>query len=267
MVSGMPTVVWGACLGLFLMSFVDDVRGLPVLVRLTAHLAASGAFAAVAVLPSHGLIAACLVTLGLAWVVNLYNFMDGSDGLAGGMALFGFGFYGIAAWLAGDTGFALINFCIASASAGFLVFNFHPARIFMGDVGAVPLGYLAGTAGAFGWLQQVWPWWFPLLVFSPFIVDASVTLARRILRGARIWEAHREHCYQKLVRMGWGHRRTALVEYVLMVLCGLAGITGLGISHTTQVALLIGAALLYATVIGLVEHAWREHCIGAGRET
>jgi UDP-GlcNAc:undecaprenyl-phosphate GlcNAc-1-phosphate transferase len=264
--TGLPTVIWFAGTVLLMVSLVDDIRGLPVAVRLASHLAASSLFAAAMILPQHGLFFAGIITLVIAWITNLYNFMDGADGLAGGMALFGFGFYGIAAWLAGDPGLALLSFSIAAAAAAFLLFNFHPARIFMGDVGAVPLGFLAGSLGIFGWMQQNWPWWFPLLVFSPFIVDASVTLARRAFSGARIWKAHRDHYYQRLVRMGWGHRRTALAEYALMAVCGTAGLTGLHWPHLWQSMLLLAAALLYATIIAFVEFAWHGYCAKHGNE-
>ena len=86
---------------------------------------------------------------------------------------------------------------------GFLVFNFPPARVFLGDAGSVPLGFLAGALGAQGALSGAWPMWFPVLVFSPFIVDATVTIARRVARGERIWIAHRDHYYQRLVLSGW----------------------------------------------------------------
>lgn len=257
-VPGIPGIVWIACLGLLLVSFIDDIRGLSVGVRLAAHVSAAGGFAAVVVHPVYGLFAACIMMLGVTWCINLYNFMDGSDGLAGGMALFGFGFYAVAAWHFGNTSFALVNVCIAATSAAFLVFNFHPARIFMGDVGAIPLGYLASTVGIYGCMQQNWPWWFPVIVFSPFIVDTSVTMVRRALRGARIWEAHREHCYQRLVRMGWGHRRTALAEYALMALCGFAALGSLDKPISTQAALLIAAVVLYAAIFLLVDSAWRK---------
>lgn len=255
--TGMPTIVWFAYAGLLIVSFVDDIRGLAVALRLATHLAAAAAFAVVVVAPAYGLFVAAVITLSTTWVINLYNFMDGSDGLAGGMTLFGFAFYGIAAWLAGNPDFAMINFCVSTAAAAFLMFNFHPARIFMGDVGSVPLGYLAGTVGMYGWMQQMWSWWFPLLVFSPFAVDASVTLLRRALRGARIWEAHKEHCYQKLVRMGWGHRRTALAEYGLMALCGIAALGGMSQSMALQITLLFMAVLMYILIIGLIDAAWR----------
>jgi UDP-N-acetylmuramyl pentapeptide phosphotransferase/UDP-N-acetylglucosamine-1-phosphate transferase len=259
-----PVMLWICVLGLLVVSLVDDIRGLPVLVRFTAHLLASGTVAALVLYPAYGPVAACLAALGMAWIINLYNFMDGADGLAGGMALFGFSFYGIAAWHAGSAGFAWFNLSIAAAAVAFLLFNFHPARIFMGDVGAVPLGFLAGAMGIMGWLQQSWVWWFPLLVFSPFIVDASVTLARRAVSGARIWEAHRDHYYQRLIRMGWGHRRTAFAEYTLMTLCGMTALAGLRWTLAGQIAMLLAVVLFYVFIVGLVERAWRRYCAAHG---
>jgi UDP-GlcNAc:undecaprenyl-phosphate/decaprenyl-phosphate GlcNAc-1-phosphate transferase len=188
---------------------------------------------------------------------NLYNFMDGSDGLAGGMTLFGFLAYAAASGLAGSTQFALLNLAVAAAAAGFLLHNFHPARIFLGDAGSVPLGFLAAAFGIIGWLQRDWAWWFPLLVFSPFIVDASVTLARRLLSGARVWEAHRDHYYQRLVQLGLGHRGTALAEYLLMAACGLAALAALTLAPDARRLVLAGAGALYIAVIVLIERAWR----------
>jgi UDP-N-acetylmuramyl pentapeptide phosphotransferase/UDP-N-acetylglucosamine-1-phosphate transferase len=249
-------LLWPGLLLLGIVSFIDDVRGVSVSVRLLAHIIAAGTVAAGAVYPDLGFGAALAVVLGTTWMANLYNFMDGSDGLAGGMALFGFSFYGMAAWLAGAESYALVNFGIAAASAAFLVFNFHPARVFLGDVGAVPLGFLAAALGVVGWERQYWHWWFPLLVFSPFIVDATVTLVRRALRRERIWEAHKEHYYQRLVRMGWGHRNTALAEYTLMLACGIAAFAALSSTPATQAGVIAAAALVYFTVARAVDRAW-----------
>ena len=259
-----PAIVWVCVLGLLAVSLIDDIRGLPVLVRLAAHLMASSTIAALVLFPTHGLVVACIATLGMTWMINLYNFMDGADGLAAGMAFFGFGFYGVAAWHAGSADFALFYFSIAAAAIAFLLFNFHPARIFMGDAGAVPLGFLAGAMGIIGWLRQDWAWWFPLLVFSPFIVDASVTLVRRAASRARIWEAHRDHYYQRLVRMGWGHSRAALAEYVLMAICGSAALAGLRWPHSEQVVLLLAAAAFYIVLGIVVEFAWRRYRTAPG---
>jgi hypothetical protein len=95
------------------------------------------------------------------------------------------------------------------------------------------------------------------LVFSPFIVDASVTLLRRALRREKIWRAHREHYYQRLVRLGWGHRRTALAAYLLMTSCGLVAVVGLDQPVAIQGALLGGCALAYAILMWLIDRAWR----------
>jgi UDP-N-acetylmuramyl pentapeptide phosphotransferase/UDP-N-acetylglucosamine-1-phosphate transferase len=255
--AGIPDVIPVALLTLIVVSAFDDLRGLPVGVRFTVHVFAGGAVAMQLMWPAFALPGVMVAALGMVWMTNLYNFMDGSDGLAGGMALFGFACYGTAALITGNPAFALLNFSIAAAAVAFLMFNFHPARIFMGDVGSIPLGFLAGSLGLFGWLQNHWPWWFPLVVFSPFIVDASVTLARRLLSGSAIWQAHRDHYYQRLVRMGWGHRRTALAAYGLMGVCGAAAIAGLRWPLYAQVGLLVTIALVYAVLIIVVEIAWR----------
>ncbi|HEM7852709.1 glycosyl transferase [Burkholderia multivorans] len=210
-----------AAAALAAMSQIDDRRGLPARVRFSAHLAA--VVALIVVFPADApwwLLAG--VGFVMVWLTNLYNFMDGADGLAGGMALFGFGAYAVAALSGANSSHDLVvaGAAVAGAALGFLMLNFHPARLFLGDAGSIPLGFLAGALGYWGWCTDVWPIWFPALVFSPFIADASVTLLRRMLRGEQFWQAHREHYYQRMVRSGVGHDRTALYWYLIM----LAGI-------------------------------------------
>lgn len=202
---------------LALVSQVDDRRGLPARVRFAAHLIVVAGLVVLYPAPVPWLMLAVLAFLML-WLVNLYNFMDGADGLAGGMALFGFGGYAVAALTSHHPLPLLALACapVAGAALGFLLFNFHPARIFLGDAGSISLGFLAGALGYWGWLRGVWPIWFPMLVFAPFITDASITLARRLLRGEKFWQAHREHYYQRMVRSGMGHARTAIAWYVVM---------------------------------------------------
>ena len=262
--SGAPLLVLALALSAF--SLIDDVRGLPVTWRfgtqiLVASLLVLG-LGLKASLPG-GAFGAVLAVLAVAWMTNLYNFMDGSNGLAGGMALFGFGFYALAAASSGSPAFALAAACIAAAAAGFLVFNFDPAKIFMGDAGSIPLGFLAAAMGLLGWHLRLWPALFPLLVFSPFIVDASVTLARRLLRGEKVWHAHRDHYYQRLIRMGLGHRRTALMEYILMAACGLAGLSLLDADSATQALAAAGGAVVYGVLMAMVDRAWGR--LGQGR--
>ena len=127
----------------------------------------------------------------------------------------------------------------------------------MGDAGSVPLGFLAAALGIEGWRRDLWPLWFPLLVFSPFIADATLTLTRRVLRGERVWRAHREHAYQKLVCLGWSHRRVALHAYGLMLAAGLTALLLTACPIRWQRLALAGWALIYAAVFLAVELRWR----------
>ncbi|MCO6427508.1 glycosyltransferase family 4 protein [Nitrosomonas communis] len=216
----LPIPLWVGLGLLALVSLADDVMNLSVLVRLLVHIIVAMGFSTMLLLDTHGWVVVIGIGMAMIWMCNLYNFMDGSDGLAGGMTLIGFGYYGVAALLAGNMEFAMVNFCIMASAGAFLRFNFHPAQVFMGDVGAIPLGFLAGVLGTLGWTKELWSLWLPLLVFSPFIVDATVTLVKRLYRGERIWQAHREHYYQRMIQSGFGHRNTALLGYILMLLAG-----------------------------------------------
>jgi len=249
-------IVLVAVLALSALSFVDDLRSLPVWFRLLAHIGVAAVLVAV-LEPGLPLLIVIGAVLAIGWMINLYNFMDGSDGLAGGMAVLGFFFYGCAAWLAGDEAFAYANWAVSAAAAGFLVFNFHPAKIFMGDSGSVPLGLLAAVFGMLGWSKLHWPLWFPLLVFSPFVIDASVTLLRRLWQRERVWQAHHGHYYQRLVRLGWGHRATALVEYGVMIACGSAGLYALQLTGRGQSVVLGITAIAYMIAMLAVDAAWR----------
>ncbi|NJN37081.1 MAG: hypothetical protein HC794_08530, partial [Nitrospiraceae bacterium] len=167
-----------------------------------------------------GLAAIPVSALLLIWMANLYNFMDGMDGFAGGMTFWGFGFLAYFGWQAHFPVMLIISTFVAMGALGFLMHNFPPARIFMGDAGSITLGFLAGTFMILGVRDGIFELWVPIMIFSPFILDATVTLSRRVLRRKRIWEAHREHYYQRLVLNGWSHRRTVLAEYGVMLLCG-----------------------------------------------
>jgi UDP-N-acetylmuramyl pentapeptide phosphotransferase/UDP-N-acetylglucosamine-1-phosphate transferase len=239
-------------------SLLDDLKGVRVVSRFVIHLV-SALLAVIATLRGDAWWAVAVAVLATAWMINLYNFMDGADGLAGGMTVIGFGSYGIAALAGGDFSFAALNLSVAMAALGFLFFNFPPARVFMGDVGTIPLGCLAAVFDIAGSLRGNWPWWFGILVFSPFIVDASLTLGKRLLRGALVWQAHREHYYQRLVQSGWGHKKTACAEYALMLLCSLLGIISTRMGGTAQIALLFAVASLYAGLIVAVERHFPGH--------
>ncbi|HET7363472.1 MAG TPA: glycosyl transferase [Burkholderiales bacterium] len=243
---------------LAVLSFADDLLGLPTGVRFAAHLVAAALVAWYLMSPMHPAELA-LLAVGVAWITNLYNFMDGSDGLAGGMALFGFGTYALAASVAGDAPLAAASVALAAAAAAFLLLNFPPARIFLGDVGSVPLGFLAAALGLSGWRDDVWPLWFPLLVFAPFIGDATLTLIRRAIRGERVWRAHREHYYQRLVQMGAGHRGTALIAYGLMLICAAAALYARSESPAVQAAVVVPAAVVLIIAAAWIDLRWSRH--------
>ncbi len=241
---------------LALISFFDDLKNLPVWQRFLVHFLAAG-IGVIGLSDGQAWLLGVGAVLAIVWMTNLFNFMDGSDGLAGGMALFGFLFLAVRAAWVGDAAFASLNAVVAASALGFLWFNFHPARVFMGDTGSIPLGFLAGLAGFAGWVSQAWPFWFPVLVFSPFIVDATVTLLRRLARGEKVWQAHREHYYQRLILLGHGHRNTALLEYALMIAAGLSALWG-ALQSTSAQALLLGAwALIYLALARTIDRRWR----------
>jgi UDP-GlcNAc:undecaprenyl-phosphate/decaprenyl-phosphate GlcNAc-1-phosphate transferase len=217
--------ILGAAVFLCAVSLADDVRSLPVQVRLPAHFVAG----TIAVLVASGnepvttkLVENIVALFAIVWMTNLFNFMDGSDGLAGGMAAIGFGALAIAAAAGGHYPLAVASALPASASLGFLAHNFPPARVFMGDAGSVPLGFLAGALGLAGWKDGAWPLFFPVAVFAPFIADATFTLARRVIKGEPFWKAHRTHGYQRLVLAGWSRRRLAIGAYGLMLVSAAA---------------------------------------------
>jgi len=250
-------------LALAALSFLDDLRGVPVALRLAAHFAAAGGFAWFLLAPMHPAELA-LVVLAVVWITNLYNFMDGADGLAGGMALIGFGAYAAAAIVAGQAPLAAASLAVAAASLAFLLHNFHPARLFLGDVGSIPLGFLAAALGLQGWRDDAWPLWFPVLVFGPFIGDATLTLVKRAVRRVPVWQAHREHYYQRMVRMGVGHRVTAWIGYGAMLACAGAALAGRALAAPGQAAAFGAAALLLAICAVWVDLRWARYLRAGG---
>ena len=262
-----------AALGLALLavSLLDDLRPLSVLLRLLVH-AGAAILVVLFWVKTFGLVpgrpgvmigwimsplGALLIVFAIMWMTNLYNFMDGADGLAGGMSLIGFGSYAVALAMLPNSGVSMgfLVAAIAGAAGGFLLFNFPPAKVFMGDAGAIPLGFLAITLGIHGNLLGFWPWWFAVLVFSPFIVDATVTLLRRTCQGEKPWIAHRDHYYQRLILAGWGHRKTAITFYGLMV--AVAGSALGAMQSPSAPAILAGWVITYALLLLLLE--WRLH--------
>lgn len=244
-------------------SLLDDLRDISPMPRFVVHLLAAitpvvGGFGLEtlsvpgASLPLGPIFGALLTVVFVVWSINLYNFMDGMDGFAGGMALFGFGFLALLGVMQGDIAFALTCSVIAAAAAGFLVFNFPPARVFMGDAGAASLGFLAAAVMLWADAAGIAPLWIGVMIFSPFFLDATITVIRRALCRERIWEAHRSHYYQRIVQAGWTHRRAVLAEYVLMIGCGVTALCIANSAVWLQWAAIIVWLLVYSVCIGFV---------------
>ena len=263
--TSVDTWILAATAVLAVVSFCDDRWGLPPLLRLCIHL-----LTAMGVVVGGGLVletisvpfagelrigwAAWPITvLFLVWMTDLYNFMDGMDGFAGGMTMLGFAVLAYFGWHSGNLFILGTALVVSSGAAGFLFHNFPPARIFMGDVGSVPIGFLSGALAVLGMREGSFDLWVPLVLFSPFVVDATMTLIRRTWRGERIWEAHRTHYYQRLVLAGWGHRRTVLMEYGLMLLCGVLAVLYHGGTEWQRAGVLLAVTVVYGGVVIGVE--------------
>ncbi len=245
-------IVCGCALGLAALSWLDDLRELPALGRLLGQAAAVAVVLAAA--PGAGPYFAGLlppvpdaVAAGLLWLwfVNLFNFMDGIDGIAGTeTACVGAGVALAGAITGVDGALPFYGLTTAAAALGFLWWNWQPARIFLGDVGSVPLGFLLG------WLllslAARGQWAAALILPLYYLADATLTLVRRALRGKHVWRAHREHHYQRAVKRGLSH--AAVVCAVLaanVVLAALAALAALGWAwQAVAVACAVVAALL-----------------------
>ncbi len=252
---GEAAAVLGGALTLAAVSWLDDLRGLSALSRLAAHAAAVTVVlvAAPAGAPPFGGVLPPpfeTVAAGILWVwfINLFNFMDGIDGISGvetasigvGAALVG---------IVGGLGAAPVLFGLAAAGAalGFLKWNWAPAKIFLGDVGSVPIGFLLGwlllnLSGA-GQPEAA------LILPLYYLADATITLGRRALRGEKIWRAHREHFYQIAVQAGASHGRVgAMVLVANAALVGLAVTAAMGMSPPA----LGGACVVVAVLLILL---------------
>jgi UDP-N-acetylmuramyl pentapeptide phosphotransferase/UDP-N-acetylglucosamine-1-phosphate transferase len=235
-------------------SFVDDLRPLPAAPRLVTHILGA-AMLTLAGIQNPELFPLAFVYITL--VTNVYNFMDGIDGLATAQAIIAGTALAIAGVFVANPVIATAGGLLAAASAGFLVYNLPPARMFMGDVGSTFLGFsfgglpLLGNIGVGGGRLPVE---FGLVILAPFLFDSLVTLARRIIRGERWYAAHRSHFYQRLVQAGLSHGQATSLYAGLGVVAAAAGLAGL---HADQPARTTLAVVAYAPMLFVVALVWR----------
>jgi len=215
-----------------LVSWLDDVRRMSRLLRISFHFLAALLVVGAVLLkdprPSLNVFIIVAVPVVLTWVVgftNIFNFMDGIDGLAGGQALVSGLWWAAVAIVSGNPVLLWLSLAIAASSIGFLLHNWSPARIFMGDVGSAFLGY---TFAVFPLISgdpvNLRLWCGGILTVWPFAFDGAVTVIRRLLRNENIFEAHRQHIYQRLVRLGWSHQAVALLYVAFAAISSVSGL-------------------------------------------
>ncbi|MDX2289419.1 MAG: glycosyltransferase family 4 protein [Hyphomicrobiaceae bacterium] len=258
---GAQWAVVAAATGLALVSYIDDTVTVPARLRFAAHTAA--ALVAVALVPPSALLLGgvlpfwldrAVVLLALVWFINLYNFMDGIDGIAGVQtAALAAGYVMVVAVSGGPAPFFGLALALAGAAVGFLFWNWHPARVFMGDVGSVPLGLLTGAMmmdlAAHHSLAAA------LILPLYYSADATITLLTRLMDGEKVWEAHRRHAYQRAAKSLGSH--AVVVRRVAACNVALVGCAVLALSRPVMA---LGLALV---AVGALL-AWME--ITANRE-
>jgi UDP-N-acetylmuramyl pentapeptide phosphotransferase/UDP-N-acetylglucosamine-1-phosphate transferase len=248
-------IILAAAAGLAAVSWLDDLRGLPVGIRLLAHAAA--VVAGLSVFPPELLVFQGLLpplvdraAAGLLWLwfVNLYNFMDGIDGITGVETLAIAIGTSVCATVAAIAPFPYAaTVLIGAGAAGFLTWNWPPARIFLGDVGSVPLGFLTG------WLLLLLAlygaWIAAAIVPLYYLADSTLTLIQRLARGEKVWHAHARHFYQRAARRSGSHARVAsaiaVVDAVLIAAAAAAAAGFAPIACLIFAAAAVGVLLWY----------------------
>lgn len=162
----------------------------------------------------------CAVSVGfVAWMTNLYNFMDGSNGMAGAQGVFSGAALCVLFLVSGDPGAAFLAAVIAFACLGFLPWNLGNAKVFMGDVASAPLGFAFGSLLIYGVAAGRFSAPAAWLVLLVFLCDSTLTLIARVLKGERCYTPHKQHLYQQLIVSGWSHARVlSLYQVVNLVL-------------------------------------------------
>ena len=207
---------------------LDDRFDLSAKSRLVVHFLAAvwflswlGGVGSVSVLGFElGILASLVAVVFIVWCTNLYNFMDGLDGFAGGQALVAATTAALICYRAGDSLLAFSMFVTAGAAAGFLIWNWPPARIFMGDCGSGFLGFLFGALAIAAYRNNTMPLAAGLMLIIIFFSDSTLTLLRRMWAGERWYKPHRTHAYQLATQLGASHRQVTLAS--------LAGFTVVG---------------------------------------
>ena len=259
-----------------IVSLVDDVRGLSAGVRFGTHIAGvlvliwglgfTTTIGPMAILVEQLQLPFPLIMLLMVlWIVgytNAFNFMDGINGIAGiqagvgALAMAAVAGVGIGRW---DSAPVLISLAVSGAGLGFLPHNFPKARMFMGDVGSAPLGMLLGFLVLWICNEHGFQLFIPLaMIHTNFILDTSITLVRRIARGDRWLDSHREHFYQRLVRSGFSHTAVTSWEGFLLVIASIISVLVARSSTTVQLGALVTVIMIWGVFFSIAECIFRK---------
>ena len=254
-------LVWAVPFFALVMSglgFWDDLSGLSPKFRFAVQIACSAAmllWLAMNVpwyhLEGYTIPPVVWVPFGAFWVVwmlNLYNFMDGIDGLAGGEAAVAASFFFLLFARYGESGWAVANLFVAAASMGFLVHNWPPAKVFMGDAGSFFLGAFFGMQSIAAALTTPVPFVVLVLPFSNFILDTTVTLLRRMARREKWYLAHRTHFYQRMTGLGMTHGKVTSIELLVVVTSCAAAAACIPAGPSGRIALVVSVTVGIACV-------------------
>ena len=254
-------IEWELAIALFggglmnaVVGWIDDHRDLPALTRFAVQfLSAAWAVFWLGGLPSLSVgfgsvslsfVGSVLAVVGIVWAINLYNFVDGIDGLAAGEAVTTGVIGGLILVAMGHSGLAMVSLLIAAASAGFLPLNWAPAKLFMGDVGSGLLGYLFAVLAIASENSGAVPLLIWLLLLGAFVFDATVTLFRRVARGERWYQAHHSHAYQRMVQAGRSHAQVSSMILIVNLILAILAIVAWLRPTFFLVAIGAGAAIL-----------------------
>lgn len=260
--------------GMTLIGFLDDIFSLSALIRLALEGLLMGVCLALAPLqlreiafPLSPPIATGIAGWVLAWLFlvgfpNLFNFMDGINGLAGSQTLIACVTLTILGHLSGQTNLAVFTAVIAGGSLGFLRYNVPQARVFMGDSGSLPIGFLlAATALALSGRGAGIPIIVPVLVLWAFLFDAGLTLVIRACRKRRLHHAHRHHLYQRLVAMGYSHARVTVMYSLMMISLAAVALVYQHAGESLRLLLLIVVIATSFGLAALVLYAYRRRVV------
>ena len=255
-------------------AFYDDIKNKPFIVKLMAQVVgitfalALGLVIDALTLPFAGLIALGVwaYPISFVWMLgmtNAFNFMDGIDGLAAGVAVIVSAFFCAITYSQGSLLVYITSYTLLAGAFGFLIYNAPPARIFMGDVGSAFLGFafavLAIIAARYDSSHTSFMV-MPLLLFN-FVYDTFFTFLRRLLRGDRVLEAHRTHLYQLLNRLGYSHRAVSFTHYAMCIMQGVAAIWMVHIQGGERTLVFVPFLVVYGIYSYWVIKAAKKACL------